>query len=97
MTRLAGSDRYGTAAAVAQQFGSATSVYVPSGENFPDALAAAAVAGAAGVPVLLTRGDRLPDPIRAQLTRLRPQAAYILGGPTVVTNTVLVKVRDAIN
>ena len=97
VTRLAGSDRYGTAAAVAQQFGSATSVYVPSGENFPDALAAAAVAGAAGVPVLLTRGDRLPDPIRAQLTRLRPQAAYILGGPTVVTNTVLGKVRDAIN
>jgi putative cell wall-binding protein len=97
VTRLAGSDRYGTAAAVAQQFGTATSVYVPSGENFPDALAAAAVAGAAGVPVLLTRGDRLPDAIRDQLTRLKPQAAYVVGGPTVVSNTVLDKVRAAIN
>lgn len=97
VTRLAGSDRYGTAAAVAKQFSTATSVYVPSGENFPDALAAAAVAGSFGAPVLLTRSDRLPDAIRDELVRLKPQSAYVLGGPTVVSNTVVAKVRDAIN
>ncbi|MDN5796685.1 MAG: cell wall-binding repeat-containing protein [Intrasporangium sp.] len=96
VTRLAGSDRYGTAAAVVRQFASASSAYVPSGEAFPDALAAAAVAGAAGVPVVLTRSDRLPSASREQLTRVQPWVAYVLGGTGVVSNAVLAQVRDAI-
>lgn len=96
VTRLQGSDRFATAAAVAQQFGSATSVYVPSGANFPDALAGAAVAGGTGAPVLLTSSNRLPDATRAQLTRLRPATAYVLGGPGVVSDAVAAQVRDAI-
>ena len=43
-------DRYGTDAAVAEQaFGSgASTVYIASGANFPDALGAGAAAGKAG-------------------------------------------------
>ena len=59
--RLAGRDRYATAAAVAQEFAPGVPVaYVASGLDFPDALAGAAAAGAQGSPVLLTSPRSVP-------------------------------------
>jgi putative cell wall-binding protein/exopolysaccharide biosynthesis protein len=55
--RLAGTDRYGTAAAIADDRApTATTVVVATGDAFPDALAAAPLARAGGAPVLLTAG-----------------------------------------
>ena len=58
-TRLAGQNRYDTAVAVsADGFPTgAPVVFVATGENFPDGLAASAVAGVLGGPVLLDRRD----------------------------------------
>src|SRR6185437_12516851 len=55
VTRLGGDDRYATAAAIsAASFKPGVAVaYVATGANFPDALAGAPVAGAAGGPILL--------------------------------------------
>ena len=97
VTRLQGSDRYATAAAIAQQFASAPSAYVASGEDFPDALAGAALAGGRGVPILLTGASALPDPTSTQLARLHPATAYVLGGTGVVSDTVLAEIRAAIS
>jgi len=55
--RLAGADRYGTAAAIAaDRVAGATQVVMATGSAFPDALAAAPLARAQGAPVLLTSG-----------------------------------------
>ena len=53
--RLAGVDRYGTAAAIAEDRASgATQAIIATGGSFPDALAAAPLARHLGAPILLT-------------------------------------------
>ena len=54
--RLAGSDRYGTAVAIADAMGDPTNVIEVSGLNFPDGLSAGAAAGQINACVLLTNG-----------------------------------------
>jgi putative cell wall-binding protein len=89
--RLAGADRYGTAAAIAgDAFEPGVAVaYVATGAAFPDALAAAAVAGAAGAPVLLVTPTGIPAATAAQLVRLRPDRIVVVGGPGAVSDAVL--------
>lgn len=88
--RLAGADRYATAAAVSRnRFGANVPVvYVATGFNFPDAVAGGAAAGVQGGPVLLT-STSLPKATRDELTRLRPQRIVVLGGTAVVSQSVV--------
>lgn len=90
VTRVAGADRFETAAALsASTFGSGVPVvYVASGTNFPDALTGAAAAGAQGGPILLTKGDDLPAVTRAELARLVPGRIVVLGGEAAVNAAV---------
>ncbi len=91
VTRLAGRDRYATAAVI----GEATFapgvpvVYVATGLNFPDALAGAAVAGSEGGPILLVSTNAIPAVTAAELARVRPQRIVVLGGTGVVSDAVL--------
>jgi len=66
-----------------------TAVYVASGANYPDALAAGAAAGSTDSPVVLTRGDSLDDVTRSLVQRLEPQRIRVAGGAAIVRNTVL--------
>lgn len=89
--RVAGADRYETSAAISAanyQPGVATA-YVASGENFPDALAGAPIAGKTGGPMLLVRGTSIPPSVAAELTRLRPGRIVVLGGPATVAESVV--------
>jgi putative cell wall-binding protein len=96
VSRLAGSDRYVTSAAVAAGFSPGVAVvYVATGMDFPDALAAAAAAGAQGAPILLTRPTDLPAAVDWHLARLEPQRAVVAGGPMAVSDAVLSAVRNA--
>ncbi len=88
--RIAGTNRYLTAAAAAAEFepGSSTT-YVASGQNFPDALVGAAASARDGAPLLLTRKDQV-DPASAQaLDTQRPQAMYALGGTAVISSSTM--------
>jgi putative cell wall-binding protein/exopolysaccharide biosynthesis protein len=81
--RIAGIDRYDTAAQVAGRLAdSSGTVLVASGETFPDALAA----GALGLPVLLTTREALPDVVRTALGSATP---VVVGGPAAVRPDVL--------
>lgn len=93
--RLAGADRYSTAAIVsAATFATGVpAAYVATGTNFPDALAAGPIAARAGGPVLLTAGDSLPAATANELARLRPQSIFVLGGPGAVSDAVLETLR----
>lgn len=91
MDRLAGADRYATAAAVsAQQFAPGVAVaYVATGANFPDALAGGAVAARNGGPVLLVAASGVPAATASELGRLKPQSIVVLGGEGAVSKPVM--------
>jgi putative cell wall-binding protein len=87
--RVAGDDRYGTAAAVAAEFApSPDPVLLATGEHYADALGGGAVAAGDKRPLLLTSPGALPPAILAQLVRLQAGAVSILGGTDAVNETV---------
>jgi putative cell wall-binding protein len=88
VTRLAGPDRYATAAAVAAALPSARSAYVASGQSFPDALAGAALAARQGVPVLLVTSGSVPEATRNALAGMKPTRIVALGGSGPVSAAV---------
>ena len=85
VTRLAGNDRYETAAQIAGA-GWTNSDYalLAYGENFPDALAAAPLAYKYDAPILLTRSNDLPEETKDILTLLQVKNIIIIGGPGVI-------------
>ncbi|NYF09841.1 YVTN family beta-propeller protein [Leifsonia sp. AK011] len=88
--RVAGADRYATAvrASEAAFEPGVETVYIATGLNYPDALAAGAVAAKSASPILLTRPDALPTVVANELTRLDPDNIVVLGGTGTVTSSV---------
>lgn len=86
-TRLAGADRYATAAAVSRAtFAAGVAVaYVATGLDYPDALGAVPAAGIERGPILLVRPGDLPSATRTELSRLRPGRIVVLGGTAAVS------------
>jgi len=78
--RLAGSDRYATAVAIAGALGNPTTVFEADGSNFPDALSAGSAAAQQGGAILLTAGPAMPSATSAYLTA-HPSVRYAVGGP----------------
>ena len=97
-TRLAGADRYGTAAAISKAtFPSGAPIaYVAAGTSFADAVSAAPAAARDGGPVLLTRSDALPAATRAELVRLAPTSVVVVGGTGVVSAKVAAAIAAAL-
>ena len=95
IVRIAGSDRYATAAAISRSRfgGGASTVFVATGSSFPDALAGAPAAARAKAPVLLTEKWNLPSATATELGRLNPSLIVVLGGSGVVSDSVLAKMR----
>ncbi len=89
MERRAGPTRYETAVEISRShFTAAEVVYLASGSAFPDALAAAPLAGKETGPVLLTPRDSLPGVVENELRRLKPTKIVVLGGEGAVGRTV---------
>ena len=96
--RYAGTNRYATAADASKATfdPGVAHVLLATGRAFPDALAAGAVAGPLGAPVLLVEPTRLPQSTRDELVRLDPGAVTVLGGTTAVSDAVLDEVRATV-
>src|SRR5206468_94293 len=91
VTRLAGSSRFETAAAIsASTFSPGVPVaYIAYAFNFPDAPSAASAAVPVKGPLLLASSTLPLDPsTAAELTRLKPARIIVLGGPSVVSDAV---------
>ncbi|MGD8195619.1 cell wall-binding repeat-containing protein [Herbiconiux sp. P18] len=88
--RVGGADRYAVSAAVsARSFGDDVyTVYVASGEVFPDALSGSAAAIVNDAPVLLVQKDAIPGTVAAELDRLNPYRIVVLGGAETLSDTV---------
>lgn len=87
--RLTGRNRYGTAAAVAAEAENPEHVYVTTGLDYPDALAASARAAADGSPLLLVNTRGVPNATREALTDLVPERITVVGGHAVVPEMVI--------
>lgn len=96
IVRHSGATRYETAAAVsASTFDPGVQrVFLATGRDFPDALAAVPVAGPAGDPLLLVGPDTVPAATAAELDRLDPASITILGGANAVSRRVLDEARQ---
>jgi len=88
VTRYGGSDRYDTAAIVNRAYfpSGASTVFLATGVNFPDALAGAALAGRLGAPMFITTPGCTPGVIREAVADLGAAARVVMGGPSVVSD-----------
>jgi putative cell wall-binding protein len=90
MRRIAGDDRYATAAAVAlDRWTSPSDVVLASGTNPTDALAGAFVSGLHSSPVLLTARDALPPATIDAIRRMRSRRVHVIGGTASISDAVV--------
>lgn len=95
--RIAGADRYQTAAKVAEIVGvdgviiepQSEAVYVATGGNWPDALSAGVAASSSGTTLVLTRKDEVPAASMDALVSIDPPRIVVLGGEGVVSEDVM--------
>ena len=94
--RIAGADRYETAAAIAKQAGAGAvgqdggrrTAVLSSGTSYPDALAAGGIVFAQHLPQLLSTQGGLSQAASAALTDLGIQHVIITGGPNALGQLV---------
>ncbi|WP_282140972.1 cell wall-binding repeat-containing protein [Cytobacillus oceanisediminis] len=94
--RLYGKTRYDTAVSISQEGweNGADTVVLAYGEDFPDALAGTPLAYQLDAPMLLTKVNSLPDPTKAEIERLKPKVAYLLGGTGAISDTVAKELKS---
>ena len=87
--RLAGKNRYATAAVISQtSFDTASNVILASGASYADALAGVPLAKKLDAPILLTTPDTLSAETLAEINRLGAKNVTILGGEGAVSKSV---------
>ena len=97
VSRISGVDRYASSAALSAASFAANgpgTVYVATGNAFPDGLTAGPIAGLRNGPLLLVPGTSLPGSVAAELRRLDPTNVVIVGGPAAVSDTVRNAIRS---
>jgi putative cell wall-binding protein len=97
--RIYGPNRYATSAGASRgMYPDPTvviNVVLVSGENWPDAVVAAPLAGSLGAPLLLTAKDSLSSETLAEIVRLNPKNVYIIGSTGAISTTVETAIRNA--
>ncbi len=87
--RIAGVNRYETAADIAQlALPNADTVVLTTGEKLPDALSANPIAGAEDAPILLTLPASIPTFTQQALDAIDPTNVIIVGGTSAVSTAV---------
>lgn len=95
--RLSGGDRIGTALALSQAgWPVADTVVLTTYSAWPDALAAAPLAGVRDAPILYTLADRLPGEVAAELDRLGTREVVVVGGERAVSSAVVDQLRSVV-
>jgi uncharacterized repeat protein (TIGR02543 family) len=90
ITRLGGTDRYETAAKVADylKVDPGTPVILVSGENYPDALAVSSSAAINKYPILLVAEGLIEDSVQNTLAAIKPDKVYIIGEQGVISDNI---------
>jgi putative cell wall-binding protein len=92
VVRLMGGNRYATGAAIADKFWSSPkTVFLASGQSYPDAVSGGALAAHRGAPVALSRPGGIPRAVRDLLRNLDPSRVVLLGGEGALSGDVQAK------
>jgi uncharacterized protein YjdB len=87
--RFGGADRYATSVQIAEKLGvTSGEIIVANGYEWSDALSAAAIAAAKGIPMILTDNNVLPDSVRTFIGKSSFTKTYILGDTDLISNSV---------
>ena len=91
MYRAAGETRYATMAALLLKapWKAERTVVLASGSNYPDALAAASLAGAYDAPIVLTEPNSLSVDAADMIEQLSPNVIYVVGGEAAVSKSAV--------
>ncbi|MBH0097640.1 cell wall-binding repeat-containing protein [Salinibacterium sp. NSLL150] len=73
---------------MAQEWDSASVVYIATGTGFADALAGAALAGSQKAPLFITPSNCVPQSVLTAITNLDNPKVVLLGGMGVLTSSV---------
>lgn len=101
--RIAGSDRFGTAVAIAKRLDSLrgkspTDVYIVNGMNYPDALSISTVAALKNAPILFTlpatSSNTLHATTSAYLKSISFNTGTVIGGAGAISNNVLTNLKS---
>lgn len=88
-TRIAGIDRYETSIKIAQQIAETPStLFVVTGEDYPDALSVAPIAGIKQIPIILVPKNSLPDSVKKYISSVNVTKTYVIGYSDVIKDTV---------
>lgn len=93
--RFAGSTRYETSEYIVNQYGDFDKLVLVSGENYPDALSASALAGALNAPIALTPHNYLSSSPWWLIKQHQPKEIIVVGGPSAINDYVLNSVKEA--
>jgi len=91
--RVFGLDRYETGSAVGALWDNSATIFVATGANFPDSLAAGAAAARFKAPVLLVEKSFVPPSTRIEIERLQPSRIVVVGGPSAIEDSVVQTLR----
>lgn len=96
VTRIAGHNRYATAAAIIDQGDEAQTdtALLATGQDFPDALGAGPVSFAQNMPLAITKANDIPDNVVKELQKAGIDSIVILGGEDVVGKDVVAELKD---
>lgn len=87
--RIAGNNRYDTAIELSKKaFNSPNNIIIANGQNFPDALSAAALSGVYSAPIILTDADSLPGSVKEYLEEVNPSRILLVGGRGSISSNV---------
>jgi len=86
--RLAGPDRYATSLELARTTypTAASTVFLATGEDFPDGLVVGPAAARASGPILLTPPTCMPIRTAVYLNKVKPQRIVLVGGASVLSD-----------
>jgi len=95
--RIGGVNRFETAALLADLADGASTAILADGGDFPDALAAGAIAASEEFPILLTGNDGPLDPFTAErLESLDIEQVIAVGGEDALSESVISQVQDIV-
>jgi putative cell wall-binding protein len=96
VTRLSGTNRYETAAAIAKSVQPyAERIFLASGSSYADALSISPYAAAHSIPLLLTEKDSLPAATKLALEELGAYQITLIGGEGVISPALATELAQA--
>lgn len=97
VNRYWGATRYGTAASLNNRFGrQGGTVYVATGQSYPDALSVAPVAARENASLVLTTPRQLSPEARKSIISLHPANVVIIGGEVSVSAAAQQQIEDIV-